>query len=258
MEELQSTEVLDREILEDARRKAFRVLKAADDTVKTDTLTWEQKTGQAVEDLKRRFEERCGKVSEEIMARLPLDKSRAESEKIESLLRAALDTWYAAQNRGKILGLLELELRRRLDDCPEFGTGGRDGQDGLGGQGSAGEAAPAPGPRIRAMFYKLSREEGETLLAKILPRDSWETVDYNLSVEGAASASSTGAGAAIRASGVLSGKYPELVLDSPEVRITASINILAASLMADYRSELAAALIGGNHKIFTGGRDDRG
>jgi hypothetical protein len=248
MEELQSTEVLDREILEDARRKAFRVLKAADDTVKTDTLTWGKKTSQAVEDLKRRFEERCGKVSEEIMARLPLDKSRAESEKIENLLRTALDTWYAAQNRGKILGLLELELRRRLDDCPEFGTGGRDGA------GSAGKAAPAaPVRRIKAMFYKLSREEGETLLTKILPRGSWETADYNLSVEGAASASSTGAGAAIRASGVLSGKYPELVLDSPEVRITASINMLAASLMADYRSELTTALIGENHKIFTGG-----
>jgi hypothetical protein len=249
MEELQSTEVLDREILEDARRKAFRVLKAADDTVKTGALAWEKKTSQAVDDLKRRFEERCGKASEEIMARLPLDKSRAESEKIEGLLRTALDTWYAAQSREKIVGLLELELRRRLGDCPEFENGGPAPAAGP----AAGNAPAAPARRSKAMFYKLSREEGETMLAKILPRDSWETADYNLSVEGAASASSTGAGAAIRASGVLSGKYPELVLDSPDVRITASINMLAASLLADYRAELAAALIGENHKIFTGG-----
>jgi hypothetical protein len=247
MEELQSTEALDREILEDARRKAFRILKAADDTVKTGALAWEDKISRAAEDLRRRFEERCKKTSEEIMARFPLDKSRAESEKIESLLRTAMDTWYAAQSREKILGLLERELRRRLEDCPEFGN------DGDTPAGAGGPAAASPGRSVKAMFYKLSREEGESLLTAILPRDSWETVDYNLSVEGAASASSTGPGAAIRASGVLSGKYPELVLDSPGVRITASINMLAASLMADYRSELAAALIGDNHRIFTGG-----
>jgi hypothetical protein len=244
MEELQSTEVLDREILEDARRKAFRVLKTADDTVKSGALAWENKLSQAVEDMKRRFEERCRKASDEIMARLPLDKSRAESEKIESLLRTAMDTWYAAQSREKIMGLLERELRRRLEDCPEFGNG----EDA-----PAGPDAGSPDRPVKAMFYKLSREEGESLLAAILPPGRWETADYNLSVEGAASASSTGAGAAIRASGVLSGKYPELVLDSPGVRITASINMLAASLMADYRSELAAALIGDKHRIFTGG-----
>ncbi|MDR1443467.1 MAG: ATPase [Treponema sp.] len=236
MEELQSTEVLDREILEDARRKAFRILKSADDTVKSNALTWEKKTKKAAFDLKQRFEERRDKSSEEIMARLPLDKRRAESEKIERLAGDALDLWYKTQSRDRILGLLETELRRRLGDCPEFGD--------------AGAGAPR---RIKAMFYKLGREEGETLLAKVLSPGSWETVDYNLSVEGAASASSTGAGAAIRASGVLSGRYPELVLDSPGVRITASVNMLAAALFADYRGELTAALIGENHRILAGG-----
>ena len=102
------------------------------------------------------------------------------------------------------------------------------------------------------MFYKIETEEGEALLARVLPKGSWETVDYNLSVEGAASASSTGAGAAIRASGVLSGKYPELVLDSPGLRITASINMLVFSLLADYRAELTAALIGADQPILAG------
>jgi vacuolar-type H+-ATPase subunit E/Vma4 len=231
MEEIQSTEILDREILEDARRKAFRIIKAADDTVKANTLAWEKKTAQAVEDLRARFEERRKKSSDEIMARLPLDKRRAESEKIEALVRRALDAWYEAQSRERILKLLEAELRLRLEDCPEFYSAGRD---------------------IKAMFYKLDREEGETLLAGLLPPGSWKTVDYRLGVEGAASASSTGAGAAIRASGVLSGKYPELVLDSPGVRISASINMLASSLLADHRAELTAALIGEDQTILTG------
>jgi hypothetical protein len=231
MEEIQSTEILDREILEDARRKAFRTIKTADDTVKANTLAWEKKTAQAVEDLKARFEERRKKSSDEIMARLPLDKRRAESEKVEALVQRALDAWYEAQSRERILCLLEAELRLRLEDCPEFRGAGRN---------------------IKAMFYKLGREEGEALLARVLPPGSWETVDYHLGVEGAASASSTGAGAAIRASGVLSGKYPELVLDSPGVRINASINMLAASLLADHRAELTAALIGEDQAVLTG------
>ncbi|MDR1971670.1 MAG: ATPase [Treponema sp.] len=241
MEEIQSTEVLDREILEDARRKAFRIIKTADDTVKANTLAWEKKTAQAVEDLKRRFEERRGKSSEEIMARLPLDKRRSESEKIEALVEAALDGWYEAQSRERILSLLEAELRRRLEGCPEFVIDNLGDPDGAAlGPGMA----PSRGPKIRAMFHRIACDEGEALLAKVLPPGSWEWVDNSLSAGGAAGASSTGAGAAIRASGVLSGKYPELVLDSPSVRISASINILAASLLADYRSELTAALIG--------------
>jgi hypothetical protein len=40
------------------------------------------------------------------------------------------------------------------------------------------------------------------------------------------------------------GKYPELVLDSPQVRVTASLNMLIEELLADYRAELTGALIG--------------
>ncbi|MDR0399406.1 MAG: ATPase [Treponema sp.] len=231
MEEIQSTEILDREILEDARRKAFRIIKAADDTVKANTLAWEKKTIQAVEDLRARFEERRKKSSDEIMARLPLDKRRTESEKIEFLVERAMDAWYQSQSRERILDLLESELRIRLEGCPEFRGACRN---------------------VKAMFYKITKTEGESLLAKLLPPGSWEAVDYRLGVEGAASASSTGAGAAIRASGVLSGKYPELVLDSPGLRITASINMLTASLMADHRAELTAALIGEGRAVLAG------
>ncbi|MDR2377067.1 MAG: ATPase [Treponema sp.] len=237
MEELQSTEILDREILEDARRKAFRILKTADDTVKANTLSWEKKTKKALDALGRRFEERRSKSSEEIMARLPLDKRRAESEKIERLVRNALDAWYRAQSRKRILDLLETGLRRCLEDCPEL----------------LHPEKTAEGRAIKVLFHKLSREEGENILTKVLPPESWEPAAYSLSAGGAAGASSTGAGAAIRASGALSGEFPELVLDSAGVRITSSINMLVAALFADYRLELTAALIGEGCKILAGG-----
>jgi hypothetical protein len=221
MEELQSTEVLDREILEDARRKAFRILKTADDTVKSNTAGWEKKITAALADLNTRHEDRRRRAAEEIMARLPLDQRRAESEKIEALLSHALELWYAAQSRERVLGMLEGELRKRLGDYPEFGN--------------------LP---FRVTFHRLKDGEGEALLKKIIPGGKWQINTSGLDAGGAAGASSTGAGAAIRASGVLSGKYPELVLDSPQVRISASLNMLTEELLADYRAELTGALIG--------------
>ncbi|MDR0997695.1 MAG: ATPase [Treponema sp.] len=221
MEELQSTEVLDREILEDARRKAFRILKTADDTVKSNAAGWEKKISAALADLDTRHEERRRRAAEEIMARLPLDQRRAESEKIEALLSRALELWYAAQSREGVLGILEGELRRRLEDCPEFGD-----------------------RPFRVTFHRLENGEGEALLKKTLPGEKWQINTSGLDAGGAAGASSTGAGAAIKASGVLSGKYPELVLDSPQVRISVSLNMLTEELLADYRAELTRALIG--------------
>jgi glutamate formiminotransferase len=221
MEELQSTEVLDREILEDARRKAFRILKTADDTVKSNTAGWEKKTAAALEDLNTRHEERRRRTAEEIMARFPLDQRRAESEKIEALLSRALDLWYAAQSRQGILTMLEGELRRRLEDYPEFGS-----------------------RPFRVTFHKLEKGEGEGLLKQTIPEGKWEINTSGLDAGGAAGASSTGAGAAIKASGVLLSKYPELVLDSPQARISVSLSLLIEELLSDYRAELTCALIG--------------
>ena len=54
MEELQSTEILEREILEDARKKAMRILKTADDTIRAKTAEWEKKTADAVAELEKK------------------------------------------------------------------------------------------------------------------------------------------------------------------------------------------------------------
>ncbi|MDR3337641.1 MAG: ATPase, partial [Treponema sp.] len=89
MEELQSTEVLDREILEDARRKAQRILKTADEEAAASGKVWEKKTEKALAELKRRHEERLELGRVEIMARLPLDKRRLRLCRIDSLLHEA-------------------------------------------------------------------------------------------------------------------------------------------------------------------------
>ena len=55
MEELQSTEVLDREILEDARKKALRILKSSEDTVKTHDQEWENKIAENINQIKNKY-----------------------------------------------------------------------------------------------------------------------------------------------------------------------------------------------------------
>jgi vacuolar-type H+-ATPase subunit E/Vma4 len=120
MEELQSTEILEREMLEDARKKAARILKAADETVKTKSAEWEKKTTEDLAELERKFAEQGRLAADEIMAVLPMDKRRAQSEKFEGLLNSAVETWYAGLSRNRVLGLLKNELAKRLAVCGGF------------------------------------------------------------------------------------------------------------------------------------------
>jgi vacuolar-type H+-ATPase subunit E/Vma4 len=147
MEELQSTEVLDREILEDARKKAFRILKTADDTAKAGAASWDRKMEESLAELSRRYRKRRERTAAGIMARLPLDKRRIKSGKMEEFLGAAAAAWYGKLERSRVLAILENELAKRLEDCPEF----------------AGEGA------CRALLRHVAPEEGAALLGRVLP-----------------------------------------------------------------------------------------
>jgi hypothetical protein len=151
MEELQSTEILDREILEDARKKAYRILNAADDAVKAKAAEWEQKTAALVNELEQKHTQQREHTAAEIMARLPVDKRRAKTEKIESLLKQAAADWYAGLSRERVLSLLEKELARRLAGCGEFFN-----------------RTLAGGPP-RAIIHKLEQNEADAILKKVSP-----------------------------------------------------------------------------------------
>ncbi len=76
MEELKSTDVLDKEILEDARKKANRILRQADETIESKADAWAKQSQAALEEVHRKYEDRISKQRAEITARLPLDKRR--------------------------------------------------------------------------------------------------------------------------------------------------------------------------------------
>ncbi|MDR1446639.1 MAG: ATPase [Treponema sp.] len=157
MEELQSTEVLDREILEDARRKAFRILRGADDTVKANAQSWKKKSDEAITGLERRYALRQKRSAQEIMARLPLDKRRAKAERIEAFLLLSAERWYKKQPRERIIGLLETEMKSRLEEAP----------------GSLSESC-------RLIYAGLEKAEAETVIAGALGEAS---IPKSLSLE---------------------------------------------------------------------------
>jgi len=151
MEELQSTENLEREILEDARKKAQRILKAADETIRIKNAEWEKTTGEALTELEKRFAGLYVLAANEITAVLPIDKRRAKAEKLETLLQSAVETWYSNLSRDRVLGFLKNELEKRIIICGGFSV-----QSGTGS------------PCLAAVS-NLTLTEAESILKEILP-----------------------------------------------------------------------------------------
>ncbi|MDR3139809.1 MAG: ATPase [Treponema sp.] len=211
MEELQSTEVLDREILEDARKKAHRILKTADDTLKTQTETWEKRTARSVAEVRQKYRDRIAGAREEILARLPLDKRRARSEMIESLLQSAMAEYLSSLGRERILSLLGAELRRGFEEYAGY------------------KEAPDPAPQLRCRM--LERHEAESLLKQALP-PGMKTAGVQWDIKEADAAAG------------LWGKFPALQVITRAVRITASIETAAETILEDKRAELVKALLG--------------
>jgi vacuolar-type H+-ATPase subunit E/Vma4 len=120
MEELQSTEILDREILEDARKKAQRILKAADDAIKAKEAERERNIRSALGELEEKYKRQTAAAAKEIMAVLPIDKRRLQARKIEELLNIAVESWYAKFSRQRALETLQRELEKRLAACETF------------------------------------------------------------------------------------------------------------------------------------------
>jgi len=119
MEELRTTEVLGNEILEDARRKAQKILKTADDTLATQNRDWDRKIKHSTASIRKTFAARTKKTIDEIQARLPLDMRRLRSRTTESFLVKALDEFLRTLSREKLLSVLERELRVRLTACTD-------------------------------------------------------------------------------------------------------------------------------------------
>ena len=216
MEELQSTEILDREILEDARKKAHRILKTAESTITAKSADWEKNLNAVLDELEKKYAQHGKLAVDEITARLPIDKRRAKARKIEELLYSAVKTWYGGLSRERILDLLRKELEKRIAACEKFTTAGG----------------------VRVYIHLLEQAEAQALLQAVLP--SAPGIDIPCIIEEIHAASD----------------YPEITLETPKVRIYASISKIVDFFLGEKRAELAEALLG--KTALTGGIDISG
>jgi len=208
MEELLSTEVLDREILEDARKKAYKILKTADENLSAHVRDWEDKTLKAVTSMKKTYTERTQKTEDEILARLPLDKRRLRSETAESFIKKAVDDFLKSLGREKILAILEGDLSRRLTAF--------DGEE-----------------KKEVIYSGLSLNEARAVLERAYHvKSGGLSGDWNF-MEAPQAGSSLSRHV-----------FPSVVIYTHALKISASVEDAAKTMVNERRAELASALLG--------------
>ena len=193
MEELKSTETLDREILEDARKKALRILKTAEETLTSQGRSWEKKTKETLETIRKIYAERIKKQEEEILARLPLDKRRLRSKISDGFIANAMTSFLHSIKREQLLSILEKDISEHL------------------------RASVIDEENIPMVTYSgLSLAEARNILKK-----DWTFIEDKIARE-----------------------FPSIIINTENMKITASVETAAANLLKDKRAELAQALLG--------------
>ena len=227
MEELRTTEVLEREILEDARKKAARLLKTADDSIAQQKRDWEKKLGDDLESIRKTYMTRMKKTVEDIFARQPLDKRRLRLKTHEGFLSGAINGFLSGLDRKRLLSVLERELLRLLETVGfEADASGAVANDAV-----ANNAAKAAVVR----YSGLSLDETRSILEKSQAAFDWQ-FEEDLSSNALAGNDLSFDGSSAR--------FPGIVINTGAFRLTASIESAAAALLKDNREELAAALLG--------------
>ncbi len=112
MEELRSTETLDREIRDDARRKAEKILKDADAECVTIAATVASRIAVTRSEKEKIAAENLAHYRSDAESRLPLEKERLIASFIDSSVRAALDAWFEGIGADRRLALYESLLAR--------------------------------------------------------------------------------------------------------------------------------------------------
>ena len=209
MEELKTTDALDREILEDARKKAYKILKTADDTIAAQNKNWEKKIIDAVEGIRNVYAGRIKKAEGEILARLPLDRRRLRSECAEAFLQKASDDFLRDLTREELLSILEKALLEL------FLCSARNG-DNFGGS------------QPELLFSGMSLPEIQGLMEKVLSAAGREIPNLNYKESGPE----------------LNHEFPAVVINTRDIKISASVKAAASAMIKDSRAELAEALLG--------------
>jgi V/A-type H+/Na+-transporting ATPase subunit E len=119
MEVVKSGDALEKQVLEDARAKASRVLTEAERECASVREEWQRKTDADIRRLEAERDRRVEAVRSELAASLPLDFMRARLSYIQATLDAALKDFFAglsAKDLAVIIGNLLRRIPSVFDD----------------------------------------------------------------------------------------------------------------------------------------------
>ena len=110
MEEIVSAEAIKAEILDEARKKAARLLGEADEESERTTAAMRAKAISVVEEIMRASEARSQRFRMETMARLPLEKTRMRVVFVDKALREALGAFIRELPEDRVARLAQTML----------------------------------------------------------------------------------------------------------------------------------------------------
>jgi vacuolar-type H+-ATPase subunit E/Vma4 len=121
MDELRSSDALEREIRDDSRKKAEKILRQSDEDMLTIGKASQERAEREILLLKERYLQKRESFRAQTLSRLPLEKKRKRIEWAEKRLEAALSRSIAEMDGAKLLGVFLPGLARCADS---FSGGG--------------------------------------------------------------------------------------------------------------------------------------
>lgn len=111
MEEIGNTEAIQKEILEEARKAAEKVLRDADEEVAFTASQALERAKAAKESVAKAADLWIERNRAEMLARVPLEKIRYRTGLVDGRVRAALSQWVSGLGEDRIVGLLETHMK---------------------------------------------------------------------------------------------------------------------------------------------------
>jgi len=107
MEEIGNTEAIQKEILDEARKTAERLIREADEEVARTVASAAERSQAAREETRRSAEAWIERHRAETLARIPLEKIRYRTELVDGRVRKALGAYMAGLGTDRVASLCE-------------------------------------------------------------------------------------------------------------------------------------------------------
>jgi len=113
MEEIKGTEALEREILDDASKKADRIVRKAREDADKLTQSSADSLGKKILEMEGQKREKFSQMEKEILSRLPLEKTRLRAQFIDETLRASVRRFIDSIDDAELGVWCRSELKKR-------------------------------------------------------------------------------------------------------------------------------------------------